>query len=722
MTEQQDGLLSAVQATNKLLLVGPFGVGKTTLALERIRWLLRRERTRGDDILLLTPQRTLAEPYYRALRGPAMPPGPPVRVTTFAGLARQAVELYWPLLASVAGFDDPRREPTFLNLETSQYHMARLVDEALSRGDFDAIRIERNRVISQVLDNLNKAALQGFTIEEAYQRLELAVPQGEQRTGRLNALRAAQQISLAFRKLCLQATLIDFSMQVELFNRHVLTNDWSRTHLFRSHRHIIFDNVEEDTVSAQGLVKQWLPHLESSLILADEDGGYRVFLGANALGAQTLASLCDQQIHLLESRVMSPALLGLTRQVEQALGRRTGAHPPPPNEPSAVEVTELPWVVPGVGFRFYPQMIQWAVAEIRRLVQEDGVAPGEIVVLAPFVSDALRFSLQTGLAEVNLELTTHRPSRALQDEPAARCLLTLACLAHPQWGVRPAPADVTLALTLAIQSLDPVRGHLLSRIVYPERRGTIEVGRFGELVPEMQERITFTLGEAFDRLREWLYAYRNSPEVTPLDQFFARLFGELLSQPGYGFHADRDGARVASQLVESARNFRWAMESVALDEPKSGPAATAPLPAAYALGREYVRLIQSGALGALFAPGWRVVEDAVFLAPAYTFLMRNRPVDVQFWLDIGAGGWWERLYQPLTHPHVLSQQWPATQPWSDLDEYTTRQETMRRLLLGLVRRTRRRIYLGVSDYSESGFEQRGPLLALINRLLVRRQS
>jgi hypothetical protein len=721
MTEQQDGLLSAVQATNKLLLVGPFGVGKTTLALERIRWLLHRERTRGDDILLLTPQRTLAEPYYRALRGPSTPPGPPVRVTTFAGLARQAVELYWPLLASVAGFDDPRREPTFLNLETSQYHMARLVDEALSRGDFDAIRIERNRVISQVLDNLNKAALQGFAIEEAYQRLELAVPQGEQRTGRLNALRAAQQISLAFRQLCLRATLIDFSMQVELFNRHVLTNDWSRTHLFRSHRHIIFDNVEEDTVSAQRLVQQWLPHLESALILADDDGGYRVFLGANALGQQAFAPLCDQQIHLAESRVMSPALLDLTRQVEQALGPRGRAHTSVSGEANANQEAQPPWMVPGVGFRFYPQMIQWAVAEIRRLVQEDGVPPGEIVVLAPFVSDALRFSLQTGLAEANLELTTHRPSRALQDEPAARCLLTLACLAHPQWGARPAPADVTLALTLAIQSLDPVRGHLLSRIVYPERRGAIEIGRFGELVPEMQERITFTLGEAFDRLREWLYAYRNSAEVTPLDQFFARLFGELLSQPGYGFHADRDGAWVASQLVESARNFRWAMESVALGEPQSGPGATAPLPAAYALGREYVRLIQSGALGALFAPGWRVVEDAIFLAPAYTFLMRNRPVDVQFWLDIGAGGWWERLYQPLTHPHVLSQHWPANQPWSDLDEYTTRQETMRRLLLGLIRRTRRRIYLGVSDYSESGFEQRGPLLALINRLLVRRE-
>ena len=98
--------------------------------------------------------------------------------------------------------------------------------------------------------------------------------------------------------------------------------------------------------------------------------------------------------------------------------------------------------------------------------------------------------------------------------------------------------------------------------------------------------------------------------------------------------------------------------------------------------------------------------------------MRNRPVDVQFWLDIGASGWWERLYQPLTHPYVLSPRWPEHEPWTDFHEYTYRQETMRRLLIGLLRRTGRDVYVGISDYSESGYEQQGPLLNLINRILV----
>ena len=77
-----------------------------------------------------------------------------------------------------------------------------------------------------------------------------------------------------------------------------------------------------------------------------------------------------------------------------------------------------------------------------------------------------------------------------------------------------------------------------------------------------------------------------------------------------------------------------------------------------------------------------MAEDAVFLAPAYTFLLRNKPVDVQFWLDIGASGWWERLYQPLTHPFVLSHRWPADEPWTDAEEYFRRQDILRRLLSG----------------------------------------
>ncbi|MBC7870273.1 MAG: hypothetical protein H7Y09_05490, partial [Chitinophagaceae bacterium] len=111
--------------------------------------------------------------------------------------------------------------------------------------------------------------------------------------------------------------------------------------------------------------------------------------------------------------------------------------------------------------------------------------------------------------------------------------------------------------------------------------------------------------------------------------------------------------------------------------------------------------------------------NAVLIAPAYTFLLSNRPVDYQFWLNVGGQGWAERLYQPLTNPYVLSLQWETGNKWTDDDEVRVSAEAMQRVTLGLIRRCRKQIYLGFSELGEQGYEQRGALLEAIQRILRR---
>ena len=50
-----------------------------------------------------------------------------------------------------------------------------------------------------------------------------------------------------------------------------------------------------------------------------------------------------------------------------------------------------------------------------------------------------------GLQARGIKARSHRPSRALRDEPAARALLTIARLAHPRWDMSPAEFDVAFA-------------------------------------------------------------------------------------------------------------------------------------------------------------------------------------------------------------------------------------------------------------------------------------
>jgi hypothetical protein len=748
LTTAQRDLVTRPITGEATFLQGPAGSGKTTVGVARLRHLLS-EGIPADAVLVLTPQRTLLTPYLRLLRSADRPPGSSVNTLTIAGLARRMVDLFWPLVASQAGFAHPDRPPVFLTLETAQFYMARIADPMIEEGAFDEVTIDRNRLLSQILDNLNKAALVGLDYTQVGQRLREAWTGPSARAAVYDR---AQDAANRFRAYCLERNLLDFSLQIEVFVRHLLTLPWPPgegfMNRFTRYRHLIVDNLEEDVPVTHDLLRAWLPTCESALLIYDQDAGYRLFLGADPEGALRLRQVCQQRAELHDSFVTTPHLRRMGHELARGLRQ---ASPPLDDETGRVGEALVASEDP---LRFHTQMLDWVTAEIAQLVFEDGVAPGEIVVVAPFLSDALRFSLSERLEHLDIPSQSHRPSRALREEPAARCLLTLTALAHPEWGHAPPAADVVHALALAIDGLDPVRARLLANIVYrpqnivngtqegqPESSG-VGLNPFADLKTSVQERIGYQVGNRYDALRNWLYrgltshtsaaathdageadedrhtaidprgnegkVARTSP---PLDHFLSRLFGELLSQPGYGFHADFDAGRVSAQLIASALKFRQVF-----DEPEGESAPPS--------GLEYVRMVERGVIAAQYVPAWGTAleeEEAVLLAPAYTFLMRNRPVDYQFWLSVGSSGWWERLSQPLTHPYVLTRHWPPGQLWTDADEVKTRTEALHRLVQGLVRRCRKKIYLGISELGEQGFEQRGPLLQAIQGAL-RRQS
>ncbi len=659
---------------------------------------LIRSGVSASRILVIVPQRTLAAPYYAARTAPALASGGQVEIATLGGLAQRMVDLFWPLAVEEAGFGLPDARPTFLTLETAQYYMARIVAPLVNeQGYFDAINIDRNRLYSQILDNLNKAAVVGFPSGEIAARLKGAWI-GEK--SQMRIYDEAQECAMRFRRYCLEHNLLDFSLQLDVFMQHLWTEPLCRDYLQESYPHLIVDNVEEDSPVAHDLIYTWLPHTTSALIIYDQDGGYRSFLGTEPEGAYTILDLCNDHAHFTESFVTSPAMKAFGAALTHALHQTPAPSPTPDAIPASLPLRfEY--------HQYHPQMLDWTAAEIAALVHDEGVSPGEIVVLAPFLTDALRFSLTHRLNLRGIPVRSHRPSRALRDEPATHTLLTLAALAHPQWKIVPARYDVAYTLMHTIADLDLVRAQLLADVLYRTQGGIPTLSPFEGVNAEMQQRITYIFGGRYEALRLWLAAYREE-EPKALDHFLARLFGEVLSQPGYGFHRDLDAAKVAATLVESVQKFRWiAPSGEAVPDENTGKP----------LGCEYMEMVRSGVIAAQYVWRWQQPEEAVLLAPAYTFLLRNQPVDVQFWLNVGGSGWWERLYQPITHPYVLSRRWPIGRPWSDTDEVTARQTALHRLTMGLVRRCRKTIYLGLSELGEQGYEQQGPLLKAIQRVL-----
>ena len=724
LTEQQRDLITR---SGRVFLEGAAGTGKTTVAVERMLHLLQ-SGIDADEILVLVPQRTLALPYHYVLRTVDLPPGGQVTVTTLTGIAVQMVELFWAQVAQPAGFAAPDVLPTFLSLETSQYIMAHVIGKLIDeQGYFETVTIDRNRLYSEIIDNLNKAVIVGFPYTEIGDRLRDAwLGDASQQF----IFEQVQDCANRYRAYLLEHNLLDFSLQMEVFVKHLWRNPTSRDFLLNRYHHVIADNIEEDNPVAHDLLREWLPRCDSALLVYDSEAGHRLFLGADPDNAYTLRYDCDEVVELTESFVTSPDVYALGNELGRALGQYA-------ETVAGDAAAALKYQVE----RYYPEMLDWVASEIKHLVRDEGVAPGEIVVLAPFLSDALRFSLLQRLD--GIPARSHRPSRALREEPAARCLLTLAQLAHPAWGITPTTYDVAYALMQAIgtierdRTIDLVRAQLLAQEAYQPDDADIKshLKPFDALPLDLQERVTYILGERYDALRQWIedYIARAQPEAPPqaepkrkrrrkkkdepetdappqpeLDYFFSLIFGEVLSQRGFGFYDDFQAADAAWNLIDSARNFRHAVADKGI---VSQP-----------IGQEYCEMVAGGVIADQYVRQWqRPDADSVLIAPAYTFLMNNDPVAYQFWIDIGSRGWFERLYQPLTHPYVLSRQWTLGEKWTDEREFEARREALYRLLIGLIRRCRKGIYLGLSELGENGYESQGELLQVFNRML-RRQA
>ena len=676
--------------TAKVFLEGPAGYGKTTVGVERMLHLMDRGIP-GSSILVLVPQRTLATPYNRALNTPGVIAGGMVSTTTLSGLAQHMVDLFWPVVAEKAGFTSAELPPTFLNLEAAQYFMAHLVRPQLERGLFESVTIDRNRLYSQIVDNLNKAAVVGFAYTEIGERLKAAWS-GE--PVQLRVYDDAQTCATLFREYCLAHNLLDFSLQVEVFWHHLWKMDLCRNYLVNTYRYLVVDNVEEDVPVTHDLLGEWLPRIQSGLVIFDSEAGYRRFLGADPKSALQLKKHCDQHYGLVDSFVTPVEIQSLAGYLKNALFHTAGLLPEADPRPAIIHETHS----------YYPQMLDWVANQIEKLIRDDGIAPRDITILAPFLSDSLRFSLVHRLESKQIPVKTHRPSRSLREEPATFCLLTLAAIAHPDWGAAPSKYDFAHSLMQAIQGLDLVRARILVDSVYREHNGISSLAPFDQISTGTQERITYAIGEKYDHVRVWLEEYQQSGAIE-LDHFISRLFGEVLSQPGYGFHSSFDMGQVTANLVDSIRKFR----RVIGDSLKE---------AGVELGKEYIEMVQEGVIAAQYLPSWQTQEEeAVFIAPAYTFLISNYPVEVQFWLDVGNNSWAERLFQPLTHPYVLSRNWKPNATWTDIQEVETGGQAMAALVTGLLNRCRGKVYLGLSEYNEQGYEQRGPLLQAFHRIL-----
>jgi len=670
-----------------LFVEGPASSGKTTAGIARLKRLLGE--TNSGKILILTPQKSLAKPYFNYLSCQNNFKGSLPKILTISGLARLMIAKFWLLISEDAGFKKPLEQPHFLSLETAQYIMGKIVQPFIQKGYFSSVTIERSRLFSQILDNLNKSSLVPFPAENIACRLKRTI--GVDPSIAL-AFDQAQECALEFREYCLRNNILDFSLLIETFRRFVWENTTCRSFFYSSYDAIIADNVEEDFPVSHDLLALWLQNIPSATIIYDTDSGYRSFLGADPANAYLLKDLCRNSVSFKQSRAPDKSVesfrIALGKCIQYGKLEKVS--------------TEMKGAFHIESYRFYPQMISEVCAKISELIHNRNTATEEIVILAPYLSDSVKFSLSQNLESAGIKHTAYRPSQIYINHPLIRALITIAKMAYNAWPFSISPLEMRNALVTIITDLDIARAELAVQTLFSVNEKTLR--SFDSIQnSKMQERISFKIGGKIEDFRNWLLD-NMQVEEEPLDIFFRRLFGELLSKKGFKLFEDLESAKIIHNLTQSLKSFRQFSIAYLDLEIKQ-------------INLEYIRTIEDGLLpSSFFDQAAEEEEGSVRIEPAHSFLMQNRACDYQFWLDAGSLGWWERLNQPLTNPYLLRRKQLDSTNWTDADEFHSNQASMHRVIQGLIRRCRKKVFISAVNINEYGNEHRGPLLQAIQDL------
>lgn len=681
---------TAVSTPHTCFLLGPAGSGKTTALQHRLLRLLQ-DGEPAYTMLVLVAEPDHQQPYLDFIHRAGIGSYADLKITTYIDMARDMVALFWPLVARSAGFARPYQPPTFLGYDLAQLQMWRILSALLKEGAFASLRLRPQQIVSQLLDTLNRAALNALSLEEALARQrDTWVGEGE----RLLHLRDAATAARAFRRQCLENSLLDLSLMVEVFDTQLVRRPEFHRYFSERYRHMLVDNVEEQTPAGQNFVANLMPATETAVIAYDAGGGYKRFMAADPLGANKFRGLCQLALEFEPLFTAPPEMLHLANAVENFLQHTT--------RPTAQAHQKVLGVIHG---RYRRDMVYNLIPLLARLVAEEDVLPRDIAIITPYLDGALRYTLAQALRQANLPYFLLRRRSSPREEPRVRAWLTWLALAHPHWNLHPPLYDVAEAFSLSIHGLDPARAHLLASRLYLPEQGVLLPA--ADLPEPLAARVGAEMLALVEELRVWLG--RQNGRST-LDAFLYDLFAGLLAQPRFQPEPDLAGAAVCDWLVRAAARLRQAARPMGLATPDE-------------IGRTFIEGVYNGLVTARPPElGEPPNPEGIMISTIYGYLLAGRPVRVQVWLETAATGWWDIPNQPLSNAFVLAQSRPADQPWSTEEEFAIRHQLLSRLVRGLAVRCRDGVILAHSDLDRRGQRQDGILWRALQPVIRERRG
>lgn len=665
--------VESIPLEGKTLMVGPVGSGKTTLLKKRYLEYVSAGWD-SSNILLLVMNRS--QSFIWRSRIDMKVPGKIVR-TSFFGFVQRQLRKYWPqVLELYPQIEQKNLEPTFLSFEASQYLMGKCVDKY--RQDmalFAGASVPTDRIAIELTATLSRAALAGIPYEEIGSRLRQGSGLGATVDQEIYS-----EIDFVLREYisrCLKEGCLDYGLATLLYCQGLLQDEHYIESLRAEYPVLLVDNLEEMAPAATELVVQLLGGAKGALLSFCTDGGYSRFYGADPEYALDRVSPLCSKIDLSHSYTCSR---GMAQFADEFGAYIVDDSLPIPLIPADIDVE---WEI-DVPLR--SQMIDELKARVWQLIDDEGVLPEDIAIIAPFVDTVLECSLASYFDDRGIEITNTSRKRRAMDNPYTNAMIVLACLAHPSYRILPSEKDIADTISL-ILNMDPVRSSLIAKRVTAQKPYM-----FPEIEDvSLRERIGFSNSERYEYIRRWLLDYIDGPSV-PIDHFFRRVFLEILITLPEVY----ENLIVCQQLIDAAQAFMDSLSSF-------GDHAN--------LGSEFVLMFKEGAKQSesMIDVEAALHHKGILLTTPIQYLSTSRHKKVQVWCDIRSTNWTPRDVKIFTNPQVLSNNWDGSSPLTEEDEERFMREKLSTIVNCLLKRCGEKLILTSSQYSSQGFEDEGIL-------------
>jgi len=672
MTPQQEQAIFA-PSEKRLLVQGEAGTGKTTALIHRVARMIREGTPPGHiRVLVRTPLQR-----RRWLEGPVQGLLPPAAITTFFGLVRREVSLFWPLVAPESGVPAPH----ICNIELNEYLIQKTVEFLREQKKyFVGTQCSLSTLSSEIANNLAKAALN----RQPFSRIESILIGGMERPNPVRQ-RVIHQMQGALNMYIKELTvysLLPFALAIEAFNRLNEQADYIESFSQR-YPYLVVDNLEEASCTEICFLRELSFRLRGMTVGYDPCGGNTRVLGAcPELAEREILPLCES-VKLIHSFSAAPPYLTLAKATARRIRGEEYSGTIPPGNIELHGHAEL-----------RSQMLVEVGETILRLVEEEGYTPGEIVVVGPYVDRVMELTLENILGKKGVPVHSITRRGRLMDDPYLNALVTMACVCHPSWDVLPTTDALSAALSLVLQ-IDTVRASLLA--------DRMTRARPYDFVPceetEMVDRIGPRHIARYRKLREWVFRYRKE-ETLSLDVFFQRfLVDVLLHTPEPVTHLP-----LCRKMVETAADFLEGVSSL----PRLGKNAEG----------AFLRLLTGGSRAAR-APDEieEVVTDAVTLSTPYSYLLSSRSSRVMIWTDAASKAWLSTGVRAFSNPYLFSPLWEEGTRWTREVSESKRREQGAVLVSNLLKKCREKLLVFWSFYDSRGYEQDGELASVLEELV-----